>query len=498
MLAFLLFCLAFAAATLLYVYEGVLAFMALKLWPQAAHSTPAAPAARLPDDAALPKMLVQVPLYNERYVVTGLIDALAKLDYPSAKLTIQILDDSTDDTPEIVEHSVGQVRARGFKVEHIRRENRQGFKAGALAAGMALNDSPFIAIFDADFLPQPTILRQLYAEFDGPDLALVQAAWDHINGEENLATRLMSLAIDDHFSIEQQGRQDMGAWIHFNGTAGLWRREAIIASGGWQSDTLTEDLDLSFRAQAKGWRLKYVDHIKVPCLIPSVMTAIRTQQRRWTKGAAETARKNVKLLIAKEAPFAVKLVDFFHVMNFIMFPAMLVMSLSLALLALVTDAAFTPAYYALVVFLYPLLPLSLLPYFIAGVTRARRDGDHNILLVAFNTFLLLLLIVGISVQNTVSVAEGLMGRKTSFVRTPKTLPGQAPSSLSRTYKYNMPTKVMLLETVVALLMLAFVAELVLTGNWFVVLTALYFFGCYAMVIALSLLELRPAAPRQSH
>lgn len=493
-----LFFLSFAVALILYFYEGVLVLMALRLWTlhgKQAHidSSPAT----LPD-TALPRLLMQVPLYNERYVVTDLLASLARLNYPADKLTIQILDDSTDDTPEIIQAHLGPVKARGFKVEHVRRSNRQGFKAGAMAEAMKLDDSPFIAIFDADFLPQPDVLRQLYAEFDGPNLALVQGAWDHINGKENLATRLMSIAIDDHFSIEQQGRQDMGAWIHFNGTAGMWRREAILDAGGWQSDTLTEDLDLSFRVQAKGWRLKYVDSLKVPCLLPSVMSAIRTQQQRWTKGAAETARKNVKHIIAKSgASLPVRVIDLLHVLNFMMFPAMLVMSLSVALLPLIGHAARTPGYHALIIFLYPLLPLSLLPYFIAGFTRAKREGKLNIAALGLDTFLLLLMIVGLSVQNTVAVTEGLLGRKTSFVRTPKPPRGQSATALTKSYRYKLPGLLMLLETIVTLVMLVFLVHSVFYEQFFVALTALYFSLCYAMVIGLSLLELYDARPAKS-
>ena len=490
MIVSLLFGLAFLAAIILYVYEGLLTFMAVKLWLRMLRRGNDAPKLATPtSNADLPRLLLQVPLYNERYVVEDLISSLAALDYPEDRLTVQILDDSTDDTPAIVASHLGKLSARGFKVEHVRRGNRQGFKAGALAAGMEMDDSPFIAIFDADFLPQPTILRQLYAEFDRPDLAMVQAGWDHINGKENVATRLMSLAIDDHFSIEQQGRQEIGAWIHFNGTAGMWRREAIIAAGGWQSDTLTEDLDLSFRAQSKGWRLKFVDDLKVPCLIPSAMSAIRTQQHRWTKGAAETARKNARHIVAKQARSAIKLIDLFHVLNFAMFPAMFLMAISVAVLPLIGAGA-TQTYQGLIVFLYPLLPLSLFPFFIAGLMRARRDKNGNWIMVLVDTFMLLLMIVGLAVQNTLSVIDGLMGRKSSFVRTPKPPRGANGASLMHAYRQSLPIPVMLLETAMAVLMLAFMLYAALYLNFFVVLTALYFFLCYALVIALSLFELQ--------
>ncbi|MBG1232432.1 glycosyltransferase family 2 protein [Aestuariivirga litoralis] len=491
MIDYLLFGIALFSALVLYVYEGVLTFMAARLWLRTGRdglsSRRIIPP--LPKDDVLPRLLMQIPLYNERYVIEDLFNALAALSYPADKLTIQILDDSTDDTPGIVQANMSKLEARGFKAVHVRRENRQGYKAGALAEGMLLDDSPFIAIFDADFVPQPNILRQLWAEFDGKDMGLVQAGWDHINGKENVATRLMSLAIDDHFSIEQQGRQELGAWIHFNGTAGMWRREAIVTSGGWQSDTLTEDLDLSFRAQARGWRLKFVDDLKVPCLIPSVMSAIRTQQHRWTKGAAETARKNAGHMLAKKAPFVIRVIDLFHVFNFLMFPAMLLMSLSVALLPLLGFGQ-TAAYSTLIGILYPLLPLSLLPFFVAGILRARREGKVNPFIVANDTFMLLLMIMGLAMQNTLSVIDGLIGRKSSFVRTPKPPRGQSIGALAQSYKHKLSLKVMVLEGAMVALMLAFMIYAAINLNFFVVLTALYFFLCYAMVIALSLIEIR--------
>ena len=454
MIQYILVFIAFLAAAVLYIYEGVLSLMATKLWLRT-RGAPVASAPHLPTDAALPRMLLQVPLFNERFVVPELLAALSELQYPKNKLLIQILDDSTDDTPEVVNANLDKLISRGFTVNHVRRQNRHGFKAGALAAGMELDSSPFIAIFDADFLPQPDLLRQLYAGFDTPDVGMVQGGWAHINGDENLATRLMSLAIDDHFSIEQQGRQDANAWIHFNGTAGIWRREAIETSGGWQSDCLTEDLDLSFRAQAHGWKLKFMEDIKVPCLIPSVMSAIRAQQYRWTKGAAETAVKNVSSVFSKRSSTIIKIVDFFHLFNFLMFPAMLIMCLSVALVLAVGGPGYPGVYPVLILVLYPLLPLSLWPFCIAGWLRAPEDKHSTPTIVALDAFLLLLMIVGLSVQNTISVVDGLIGRKSSFVRTPKPPRGEVAASYASAYRQKPPYGVMALECLVFLLMFAF-------------------------------------------
>lgn len=242
----------------------------------------------------LPSMLVQLPLFNEIYVVERLLDAVAEFDYPKSLLTIQVLDDSTDETFGIVSAKVSQLKNRGFQIEHIHREDRTGYKAGALQAGLATVDSDFVAVFDADFVPQSSYLKQVLGFFEHDRIGMVQTRWEHLNRNESFLTKLLSFGIDAHFSVEQGGRQASGAFINFNGTAGIWRRKTIDDAGGWANDCLTEDLDLSFRSQLKGWQFRFVEHITTPSELPATMSAVRTQQFRWTKGAAETGRKTSK------------------------------------------------------------------------------------------------------------------------------------------------------------------------------------------------------------
>jgi cellulose synthase/poly-beta-1,6-N-acetylglucosamine synthase-like glycosyltransferase len=240
----------------------------------------------------LPKVVVQLPLYNEKYVVNPLLDAVAALDYPHHKLTIQVLDDSTDDTVDIVAEKVAKLRRTGLDIHHIRRENRVGYKAGALAYGMTLTDAECFAILDADFLPPPDFLRQTVPHFvKNPRLGIIQTRWGHLNAAANLLTRAQSLAIDAHFVVEQTARNRGGLLLTFNGTGGLWRREAITAAGGWSADTLTEDLDLSYRAQIAGWEYLYLPDVVVPGEIPPVMVAYKRQQSRWAQGTNQCLSK---------------------------------------------------------------------------------------------------------------------------------------------------------------------------------------------------------------
>ncbi len=251
-----------------------------------------------------PRVTVQLPIYNELYVAERLIDAVAQLDYPVDRLDIQVLDDSTDETAEIARGAVARWRARGVSITHLRRLARTGYKAGALAAGLAQARGEFIAIFDADFVPQPGFLRRVMPHFADPRTAFVQARWGHLNRDASLLTRLQALAIDGHFMVEQFARSRAGAWFNFNGTAGVWRRAAIEDAGGWTADTLTEDLDLSYRAFLRGWRAQYVRDVVVPAELPAGMSAYRRQQQRWARGSLECALKLMPRVWRSSAPLA--------------------------------------------------------------------------------------------------------------------------------------------------------------------------------------------------
>jgi cellulose synthase/poly-beta-1,6-N-acetylglucosamine synthase-like glycosyltransferase len=254
-------------------------------------------AAPEPELASLPAVTVQLPLYNERYVAARLLDAVAALDYPKDKLDIQVLDDSTDDTPAIVAHMVTAMRVRGFDVTHVRRRRRAGFKAGALAEGLVRAKGEFIAIFDADFVPPPDVLRRMLPAFE-PDVACVQARWGHLNRAYSTLTRAQAVALDAQFAVEQPARAGSGLLLSFNGTGGIWRKTAIEDAGGWQADTLTEDLDLSYRAQLRGWRIVYRQEIECPAELPVLASSFKSQQRRWATGFTQTAVKHVPSVLA--------------------------------------------------------------------------------------------------------------------------------------------------------------------------------------------------------
>jgi len=249
-----------------------------------------APVPPLPDQ--LPIVTVQLPVYNERYVVERLVDAVCRMDYPKERLEVQVLDDSTDDTEKIVRAHVSRLGEQGFLIEHIRRNDRTGFKAGALAAGLAACRGEFIAIFDADFVPPADFLKKTLPYFGSPRIGMVQTRWGHLNENYSLLTWIQSIFLDGHFLIEHTARNRSGAFFNFNGTAGIWRKDAIVSSGGWQHDTLTEDLDLSYRAQMKGWQFVYLPDVVCPAELPVDINAFKTQQNRWTMGAIQTAKKN--------------------------------------------------------------------------------------------------------------------------------------------------------------------------------------------------------------
>ena len=260
----------------------------------------------------IPFVTIQLPVYNELYVVERLIDAVAAIDYPAEKLEIQVLDDSTDETSGIIASKIALLQQQNISIQHIKRKNRDGFKGGALKHGLTLAKGEFFAVFDADFLPSKDFLKRTIPFFKDQSIGMVQTKWGHINKDTSLLANLQAIALDGHFSIEQQGRNAAGYFINFNGTAGVWRKQAILDAGNWQSDTLTEDFDLSYRAQMKGWQFTYLEDFITPAELPPFVSALKSQQFRWTKGGAETARKNLKALFALPLPLSVKLHGVFH------------------------------------------------------------------------------------------------------------------------------------------------------------------------------------------
>ncbi len=283
------------------------------------------------DVKAWPTVLVQLPIYNESSVVEQLLEAISKLDYPREKISVQLLDDSNDETTEIAAHKIAQImRTSKFSIAHIRRDSRQGFKAGALHYGLELdaNKSEFVAIFDADFTPRADFLRQTIPHFLDAGIGMVQTRWIHKNENESIITSLMALAIDNHFVVEHGGRQAAGCFINFNGTAGVWRTAAITSAGGWADDSLTEDLDLSMRCQMAGWRCLYLRDIGTPSELPSTLSSLRTQQFRWTKGAAEAALKLGSPLLDSSATKTAKLIGMLQLWASVVFPATLLFGIA--------------------------------------------------------------------------------------------------------------------------------------------------------------------------
>lgn len=294
---------------LLFVFGLNLIAFSLRVWKRGPRSPQ--PTKRQDDDA-LPTVTVQLPVYNELYVTERIIDAVCAFDYPHDRLQIQVLDDSTDETTEIVARAVASARSRGLNISHVHRRNRTGYKAGALAAGTKLATGEFLAIFDADFVPPADFLRRTVGEFADPSVAFVQARWGHLNREHSWLTRLQALAIDGHFLVEQAGRGDAGYWFNFNGTAGVWRRTAIDDAGGWKADTLTEDLDLSYRAHLRGWRGAYVEDLVVDAEVPAQLSGFRRQQHRWARGSLQCASRLLPQVWRSESPFMVKMQASLH------------------------------------------------------------------------------------------------------------------------------------------------------------------------------------------
>lgn len=363
-----------------------------------------------PPLSRFPRVTVQLPVYNERYVVNRLIGAVARLDWPRERLEIQVLDDSTDITTSIARAAVRHWQQRGIDIRLIHRDHRAGFKAGALAHGLTTAAGEFIAIFDADFVPPPDFLRctipHLLAD---AGLGLVQARWGHLNADYSLLTRAQALAIDAHFVVEQAARDGCGLYLNFNGTAGVWRRECIETAGGWHADTLSEDVDLSYRAQLAGWRLRYLPDVVVPAELPPQIHGFKGQQFRWAKGSIQVARKLAGRLLSHDVSPWVRLQGLLHLTGYLIHPLMIV--LLLVVVPLIVSRSHAPAgfaYLGLATFGPPFL-----------YTTAQRAAYPNWRRLMLSFPVLALIGTGIAVSNTQAVAEALLNRKTPFQRTPK-------------------------------------------------------------------------------
>jgi cellulose synthase/poly-beta-1,6-N-acetylglucosamine synthase-like glycosyltransferase len=371
------------------------------------HTDPKIPLPEV-DSRWLP-VTIQLPIYNERYMARRLLKSITALDYPRHRLQIQVLDDSTDLTTQIVSRLVEEYQSLGFDIQMIHRSDRAGYKAGALAAGLEKATGDLVAIFDADFIPDPSWLRRTVPEFSDPRLGCLQTRWGHTNRDYNLLTLTQALGIDGHFIVEQTARSRSGLFLNFNGTAGIWRRAAIEDAGGWQADTLTEDLDLSYRAQLRGWRIGYRPDILVPAELPAQIEAFKSQQFRWAKGSMQTLRKILPHLFSTDIPWTVRLGALIHLSGYAVQPLMLLMlllTLPMAFLAKNFQHLFT--WTSLIAFGPPLL------YSVTRTESTPRLKDRLYILP-----FLILLGFGLSLNNSVAVIEGLFGRGGEFHRTPK-------------------------------------------------------------------------------
>jgi len=367
--------------------------------------------------AQWPKVTVQLPLYNELYVVNRLIEAVSKINYPKDLLEIQLLDDSTDSTSDLIKEKLTNYPDLNFK--YIHRIDRKGFKAGALKEGLITASGEFIAIFDADFVPDPDFLLKTIPYFASKEVGMVQSRWTHLNKNYSLLTRLQAFALDAHFLIEQIGRNSQHAFINFNGTAGIWRKSCILDAGNWHDDTLTEDLDLSYRAQRKGWKFIYRPEIESPAELPPIMSAVKSQQFRWTKGGAECAVKHAKGVLIGRFPLAIKFHAMAHLFNSTIFIAVLLVSISsigvwwAGVQGLVSDVVLKFAGIFMLGFVI-IAGVYLVAYF-----YEKRSFWKSLIQSVYILPLFLSVSMGLALHNAQAVWEGLSGKKSPFIRTPK-------------------------------------------------------------------------------
>jgi cellulose synthase/poly-beta-1,6-N-acetylglucosamine synthase-like glycosyltransferase len=362
-----------------------------------------------------PTVTIQLPFYNEMYVVERLIDYTVKMDYPREQLEIQVLDDSTDETTEIARRKVDYYQKEGVNIRFIHRDNREGFKAGALEAGMKIAKGDYIAVFDADFIPQVDFLKATIHYFTDPQIAMVQARWGHINEKYSLITRIQSIFLDGHFVIEHTARNRTGRFFNFNGTAGIWRKEAILNAGGWQHDTLTEDLDLSYRAQLKGWKFMYLPQYAAPAELPVDIIAFKSQQHRWTKGSVQTARKLTHNILKSKFSFKIKSESLIHLLSNFNYLIMIPFALSVFPLMILRMERGLHHWLAVDIPIILLTTASMSLFYTVSQKELYPNWRSKIKYLPA----LMAMGIGLSVNNSVAVVEALLNKQTEFVRTPK-------------------------------------------------------------------------------
>jgi cellulose synthase/poly-beta-1,6-N-acetylglucosamine synthase-like glycosyltransferase len=390
---------------------------------------------------SLPPVTIQLPIYNEMYVADRLIDAVCKLEYPRELLEIQVLDDSTDETRGIAEQAVRRNAAQGIDITYLHRTDRTGYKAGALEAGLKQAKGEYIAIFDADFIPTTDFLRRTVPFFTDPGVALVQARWGHINQDYSLLTKIQAILLDGHFVLEHGGRNRAGLFFNFNGTAGIWRRTAIEDAGGWQHDTLTEDLDLSYRAQLRGWRFVFLQDLVAPAEVPVEMNAFKSQQHRWAKGSIQTCRKLMPRILHSKLPLAVKAEAFFHLSANFNYLLMCVLSVLMAPSMVIR---YNMGWYEMLLIDVPLFFAATASvanfYMVCQRELHKDDWTTRLKYLPF----LMSIGIGLTVNNTRAVLEALFNKQSEFARTPKyRIEGSEDEWIGKKYRQNFTVQPMI-------------------------------------------------------
>lgn len=444
-------------------------------------------------ESELPCVTVQLPIYNEMYVVERLLRAVTRLDYPRDRLEIQILDDSTDETSEICRRLAEQYRAEGYDIVYLRRPERVGFKAGALAHGLARARGEFLAIFDADFIPRPDCLRKMIHYFTDPQVGMVQMRWSYVNADYNLLTRLQQIMLDGHFVVEQTARSRSGSFFNFNGTAGMWRRTAIEWSGGWHTDTLAEDTDLSYRAQLFGWKFVYLLEEDVPSELPVDMNAFKVQQRRWAKGVLQVGFKLIGRIFRSPLPWSVKLELFFRFTNNANAPFVILLSL---LHGPVLIARFNQGWFHLLILDVPILlfaTASVLAFY--GVALWHLDPDWKRHLKYLP--LAMAIGIGLSLNNARAALEAFLGVRSPFARTPKfRIESKRDQWRGKKYTFRHDA-IPFVELALALYFVCVILYAARMQIYGTIPFLLLFLMGYALAGAFSLIQGRAVAPRSA-
>jgi cellulose synthase/poly-beta-1,6-N-acetylglucosamine synthase-like glycosyltransferase len=441
--------------------------------------------------AELPRITVQLPIYNELYVVRRLLRAVAALDYPRDLLEIQVLDDSTDGTSDTARREVERLRAEGVDIHHLSRAHRRGYKAGALEHGMKQARGEFLLIFDADFVPDPDLLRRIVPQFADPAVGMVQVRWDHLNADYSLLARIQSISLDGHFVVEHEARSKNGLFFNFNGTAGMWRRRCIEEAGGWEHDTLTEDLDLSYRAQLAGWKFRYLRDVTCPAELPVDMRSFKSQQFRWVKGSIQVSKKILPRIWRSDLPLLRKIEASVHLTHNMTYALVLLLSL-LAYPAVLTRFAadrLTTLLLELPLFLFA--TGSVLFFYAVAASEAHRDWRRQLRYLPA----VMSVAIGLSVSNTRAILEGIVGKDTPFHRTPKfDIRTRRDTSRDKSYR-GLPSGTALAEIALAVYfgwILVYVLRHGLLGA--VPFVLLFLFGyLYVGLLSTDLVPRRPAA-----